>query len=116
MDGRVYSFSTDCAWPSLDSCLQNTSVAALPVIVPSSQKVSSAFLKVCYLYASMTKYPSDSLQSDNAQGVVSKPPRTASYGLKYAIIVKANSFYDSGTSYLFALMLLRYVSDLFLRR
>ena len=43
---------------------------------------------------------------------VSKPPRTASYGLKYAIIVKANSFYDSGTSYLFALMLLRYVSDL----
>ena len=26
------------------------------------------------------------------QCVVSKPPRTASYGLKYAIIVKANSF------------------------
>ena len=39
--------------------------------------------------------------------------RTASYGLKYAIIVKTNCFYDSGTSYLFALMLLRYVSDLF---
>ena len=49
----------------------------------------------------------------DAQGAVSKPPRTASYGLKYAIIVKANSFYDSGTSYLFTLMLLRYVSDLF---
>ena len=65
VDGRVYSFSTDCAWPSLDSCLQNTSVAALPVIVPSSQKVSSAFLKGCYLYASMTKYPSDSLHSKN---------------------------------------------------
>ena len=43
-------------------------------------------------------------QTGNAQGVVSKPPRTASYGLKYAIIVKAYSFYDSGTSYLFALM------------
>ena len=55
-------------------------------------------------------------QTMRMQGVVSKPPRTASYGLKYAIIVKANSFYDSGTSYLFALMLLRYVSDLFLRR
>ena len=41
---------------------------------------------------------------------------TASYGLKYAISVKANSFYDSGTSYLFALMLLRYVSDLFLSK
>ena len=33
--------------------------------------------------------------------------------LKYAIIVKANSFYDSGTSYLFAVMLLRYDFDLF---
>ena len=56
------------------------------------------------------------MRADNAQGVASMPPRTASYGLRYANIVKANSFYDSGTSHLFALMLLRYVSDLYLRR
>ena len=31
--------------------------------------------------------------------------RTASYGLRYAIIVEANSFDDSGTSYLFVLIL-----------
>ena len=47
-------------------------------------------------------------QSDNVQVVASKPPRMASYGLRYAIIVKANSFYDSGTSYLFVLMLQRF--------
>ena len=45
-------------------------------------------------------------QSDNAQGAASKPPRTASYGLRYT---KANSFYDSGTSYLFVL---RYIFGL----
>ena len=46
-----------------------------------------------------------SFKYEGNQTVASKRPRTASYGLKYAIIVKANSFYDSGTSYLFALQL-----------
>ena len=46
VDGKVYSFCTDCAWQLLDLCLQNASVAAFQLLYPLVRKASSAFCEV----------------------------------------------------------------------